>query len=136
LGPGLQLHKQTALKEIHSFARKPFCDKLQNDTAFVIAVFFGVLLSVVFAVSTFSKFGQVYQIELESRINPNNAPIASLLRLPGIGIGRAGAIVAYREKFRSPQQNRQPFQNSDDLQQVKGIGPKTVQNISQWLKFK
>jgi competence ComEA-like helix-hairpin-helix protein len=136
LGPGLKLQKQTALKRIHSFARKPFCDKLQNDRAFVIAVFFGVLLSVVFTVSTFSKFGQVYQIELESRINPNNAPIASLLRLPGIGIGRAGAIVAYREKFRNRQPNRQPFLKSDDLQQVKGIGPKTVQNISQWLKFK
>jgi len=136
LGPGLQLQQKNDLKKIHSFARKQFCDKLQNDRAFVIAVLFGVLLSVGFAASTFSKFRQACEIELESRINPNNAPIASLVRLPGIGIGRAGAVVAYREKFRSRKPNSQPFQNADDLQQVKGIGPKTVQNISKWLKFK
>jgi len=136
LDTGLQLQQQNALKKIHSFARKPFCDKLQNDRAFVMAVLFGALLSVGFAASTCSKFRQVCEIELESRINPNNAPIASLVRLPGVGIGRAGAITAYRENFSSCQPNRQAFQNPDDLQQVKGIGPKTVQNISKWLKFK
>jgi competence ComEA-like helix-hairpin-helix protein len=136
LDTGLQLQQQNILRKIHSFARKPFCDKLQNDRAFVIAVLFGVLLSVGFGLSTFSKLRQACEIELESRINPNNASIASLVRLPGVGIGRAGAIVAYHENFRRRQPNGQPFQNSDDLQQVKGIGPKTVQNISKWLKFK
>jgi len=130
------LQKETALKKIYPFARTPFCEKLQNGMAFVIAVSFGVLLSVAFAISTFSKFSHVCEVELESRINPNDAPIASLVRLPGIGISRAGAIAAYRENFSSQQPNRQAFQNSDDLQEVKGIGPKTVQNIGQWLKFK
>jgi len=130
------LQKETALKKIYPFAQTQFCEKLQNGSAFVIAVSLGVLLSVGFAISTFSKFSQVCEIELESRINPNDAPIASLVRLPGIGIGRAGAIAAYRENFSRRQPNRQAFQHCNDLQQVKGIGPKTVQNISQWLKFK
>ncbi|MGB2862084.1 MAG: helix-hairpin-helix domain-containing protein [Sedimentisphaerales bacterium] len=74
-------------------------------------------------------------IELEGRINPNDAPIESLIRLPGLGIGRAGAIVAYRENFNGKNAGSPAFQYCDDLQKIKGIGPKTVQNVSEWLKF-
>ena len=55
-------------------------------------------------------------------------------RLPGIGDGRAKAIVAYRENF-SERQNGKAFRNCDDLQKVKGIGPKTAEDICEWLKF-
>ena len=74
-------------------------------------------------------------IELENRINPNDAPIKSLIRLPGLGIGRAGAIVTYRENFNGKDGGSPAFQDCDDLQKVKGIGPKTVQNISELLTF-
>jgi competence protein ComEA len=83
-------------------------------------------------VSEFVGTGQSCEIKLESRINPNYAPIESLVRLPGIGVSRAGAIVAYREKFGDIEP---VFQSGNDLQKVKGIGPKTVQNIGEWLKF-
>ena len=73
-------------------------------------------------------------IELDGRINPNEAPVSSLVRLPGIGVSRAEAIVTYRENFREEGQ-RKAFQDSDDLQNVKGIGPVTVQNTGKWLKF-
>ncbi|MHC4593515.1 MAG: ComEA family DNA-binding protein [Planctomycetota bacterium] len=77
------------------------------------------------------------EVELENRINPNDAPVASLVRLPSIGMVRAGAIVAYREQsqFTGKDGNCQPFRSCDDLQKVSGIGPKTVQNINEWLKF-
>ena len=123
---------------IQSFAGTPFCDRLQNGNPFIIAVFGCVLFSISFAASSLSGFGSGFsgcEIELESRINPNDAPLASLVRLPGIGIGRAGAIVAYRENFAEQQEGSQPFRNCDDLQKVRGIGPKTVKNISEWLKF-
>jgi len=103
--------------------------------AFVIAVSVCVLFSIGFAASTLRRLGQSYEIELESRINPNDAPPASLVRLPGIGIGKAGAIAAYRENFSRRNGNTPAFQNPDDLQKVKGIGPKTAENISEWLKF-
>lgn len=74
-------------------------------------------------------------IKLKNRINPNNASAASMARLPGIGISRAEAIIAYRDSFRETNQNNQAFLNCDDLQNVKGIGPKTVQNIEEWLEF-
>ncbi len=79
--------------------------------------------------------GKSSEIKLESRINPNDAPIESLIRLPGIGASRAGAIVEYREKFDDTDSGHPVFQSCNDLQKVKGIGPKTVQNISEWLKF-
>lgn len=74
------------------------------------------------------------QIQLENRINPNHDPVESLVRLPGLGAGRAGAIIAYRESTARGGKNP-AFQNCDDLQNVRGIGPKTVQSISEWLKF-
>jgi competence ComEA-like helix-hairpin-helix protein len=104
--------------------------------AFVISVCVAVCFSCGFA-SNLLPFGSAFgecEIELESRINPNDAPVASLVRLPGIGMARAGAIVAYRE-FIGKVGNSPAFRNCDDLQKVSGIGPKTVRNISEWLKF-
>lgn len=71
------------------------------------------------------------RMEWESRINPNNASAESLARLPGLGPGRAGAIVAYRDSHRdSPA-----FRDSEDLQNVRGIGPGTVVRIDDWIEF-
>jgi len=103
--------------------------------AFVIAVFACVLLSGIFAALSLGRSGRVYEVCLHSKINPNNAPAESLVRLPGIGIVRAGAIIAYRVNFIEKQGQGQAFETIDDLQKVRGIGAKTVQNISKWLKF-
>lgn len=106
--------------------------------AFVIAVSVSVCFAVCFVVSGFCEFGPAFggcEIELDSRINPNDASLASLVRLPGIGISRAGAVVAYRENFGAQEPNGPAFQDCDDLQKVRGIGPKTAQNICGFLKF-
>jgi len=103
--------------------------------AFVIAASVSVLLSVYFLASGLPGLRQTSEIRLESRINPNKAPPASLVRLPGIGVGRAGAIVAYRESFSEKNGGKPAFWNCEDLQKVKGIGPKTAKSISKWLKF-
>ena len=102
--------------------------------AFVISIIAAVCLSWGFAENVAEPV-QSHTIELDGKINPNNAPAASLVRLPGIGISRAEAIVAYREKFNQKNKNEPAFQNCNDLQKVKGIGPKTAKNISQLLKF-
>jgi competence protein ComEA len=99
--------------------------------AFVISMCVCVLLCWFFSLDVIVA-GQPCEIELESRINPNDAPIASLVRLSGIGVSRAAAIVAYRE---SHGQEGRAFRDCSDLQKVKGIGPKTAENIRQWLKF-
>ncbi len=102
--------------------------------AFAISMFACALFSIGFAISSLAAVGEPSGIELDERINPNDAPLASMVRLPGIGIARAEAIVAYRENFGESGQSK-AFQNIDDLQKIKGIGPKTVQNISGWLEF-
>lgn len=102
--------------------------------AFVISICLAVCCSFGFTLNLEKDLG-CYDIELENRINPNDAPIESLVRLPGLGTGRAGAIVAYRENFNENDAGSPAFQNCDDLLKVKGIGPKTVQNISGLLKF-
>ena len=109
-------------------------NKIQSF-AFVIAASVCVLLSICFATSSLSERGLSEEIELEGKINPNNAPKGSLVRLPGIGVGRAAAIVSYRTNFTEQNVDSPAFQNCDDLQKVRGIGPKTAQNICEWLKF-
>ncbi|MHC4912962.1 MAG: ComEA family DNA-binding protein [Planctomycetota bacterium] len=101
--------------------------------AFVIAAGATVCFSICFAVNGLAGQGQSSQIWLESRINPNEAPVASLVRIPGIGTVRTAAMVAYRENLGSA--DNPAFRDCDDLQKVHGIGPKTAQNICQWLRF-
>jgi competence ComEA-like helix-hairpin-helix protein len=109
-------------------------NKIQSF-AFCLALSTAACLSICFVVSSLAGFGQPCEIRLESRINPNYAPPASLVRLPGIGDGRARAIVAYRDEFSKKDSNSIAFRNCADLQKVKGIGPKTVEDMCEWLKF-
>lgn len=102
--------------------------------AFVIIAAVCVLASTFFAFSYFSRFDKQSEIVLRDKVNPNDAPVASLVRLPGIGPGRAEAIVAYRKKFVKTA-GKQAFEDCDDLQKVKGIGPKTAEGLRKWLRF-
>jgi competence protein ComEA len=91
-------------------------------------------LSIFFAIGKFSK-PQVLSFSLEDRINPNVAPAASLVRLHGIGIVKARQIELYRQQVSSFGTDTKAFKNVTDLDKVSGIGPKTVQNMRNFLKF-
>ena len=99
-------------------------------SAFLIAIAISALLAVCFASPCLSGSSRQGTVVLQSRINPNHADISSLTRLPGIGTVKATAIAAYRDNT-----NSTPFTNAQDLQKIKGVGPKTVEKISQWLTF-
>lgn len=71
----------------------------------------------------------------QERVNPNTAPVGSLIRLPGIGLTRARAIVAHRDAVQRSPGDDLAFRRSADLQQIKGIGPQTVGHIAGWLEF-
>jgi len=94
----------------------------------VCVLFCGVILSANVAVLRESRGA-----EPDEKINPNEATVASLVRLPGIGESRAAAIVAYRESI--GENGCRAFEKVEDLQKVRGIGPKTAENISEWLRF-
>jgi competence protein ComEA len=86
------------------------------------------------AVSTWCIFsnpaaaGNGEKIVLDDKINPNADTAVSIARLPSLGAAKAKAIIEYR-------QSGVIFNDAADLDKVKGIGPKTVENIRPYLKF-
>ena len=58
----------------------------------------------------------------EQKININNASKSELMRFPGIGDNLSGKIIKYRNIHGQ-------FNSLDNLQSVKGIGPKTVAKL-------
>jgi competence ComEA-like helix-hairpin-helix protein len=100
-----------------------------------------VCVAVCFSISFMANLRAVesnvirHESQLQTRINPNNALVESLVRLPGLGVGRAGALVAYRENFKKTNGKSLAFEDCNDLLKISGIGPKTVQGIREWLEF-
>jgi len=62
-----------------------------------------------------------------ARIHINQADPATLCLLPRIGPALAQRIVDARREA--------PFADADDLQRVRGIGPKTVERLRPWVRF-
>ncbi|WP_041081897.1 ComEA family DNA-binding protein [Thermotoga profunda] len=62
------------------------------------------------------------------KINVNTATLEELLELPGIGEVKASEIIKFREKNGF-------FKKPEDLLQVPGIGPKTVEKIKDMIAF-
>ena len=105
-------------------------------SGFVVAVSLCVLGVVLFAFFGAGESGQGRILSLEERVNPNEASVGSLVRLPGIGVSKAVAIIAYRDGIVEEQgSSGLAFRDCNDLRKVSGIGPKTVENIGGLLKF-
>lgn len=101
--------------------------------SFVLAIFISFCSCILFGISKFTN-ETTCQSALDAQINPNDATSASLMRLPGIGRGKAEAIISYREQ-QAKGNTGQAFGNCADLENVRGIGPKTVEKICEWLRF-
>ena len=77
----------------------------------------------------FSASQKTEQVQkLESKVNVNTASEKELATLPGIGQKTANRIVKYRQQFG-------PFETSQDLLEVKGIGKKTLKKIENLISF-
>jgi competence ComEA-like helix-hairpin-helix protein len=61
------------------------------------------------------------------KVNVNTATEEQLAFKPGVGPELAKRIVRYRDEQRRKNPQVMPFQKPEDLAQVKGIGPKTLQ---------
>jgi hypothetical protein len=75
---------------------------------------------------------------IRSSVNPNVAPWWGLTVLPRIGEVTARRIVQYRESVtQGPSADGilPVFKRACDLEEVRGIGPKTVQRIARYLRF-
>lgn len=96
-------------------------------TVIIIAALFAGVLNVA---ECYLRLGDGNEIVLEGRVNPNTAEIGSLVNLKGIGPSRAKAIIEYRK-----QNGQAVFTCIEDVEKVKGIGPKTGSAMKQWLYF-
>ncbi len=63
----------------------------------------------------------VKKLSPSERIDLNRAPVTELMRLPGLGLKKAQAIVSHRQ--------RQPFRRPEDVVAVKGLGPAWFQKV-------
>ena len=71
-----------------------------------------------------------------ARINPNTATVAELSLMPNIGPALAERIVDYRQHYKTQHgPDAVAFTQAADLQNVKGIGPKTVEELAPYLRF-
>lgn len=77
------------------------------------------------AISLISSFASAKTKEVEGIVNLNTASVQELMLLPGIGKSKAEAIVAYRQAH--------PFKSSEELSEIKGIGPKMLQKLEKYL---
>ena len=59
-------------------------------------------------------------------ISLNDATVADLIKLPGIGEAKANDIIAYRNEHG-------PFENIEDLKNVSGIGENLFAKIKDYL---
>lgn len=64
------------------------------------------------------------------RLDPNIAPRADLMLLPGIGPALADGILEYRNSLPPPA-----FRSPQDLGRVRRIGPATVEKLAPHLRF-
>lgn len=71
-------------------------------------------------VVTFLSMGAAFSAD---KLNLNTATKAELMMLPGVGDSTADAIIMYREQNGS-------FKSVDDLDNVKGIGDKKMEKLT------
>jgi competence ComEA-like helix-hairpin-helix protein len=105
-----------------------------QSLGFMVGAGLSLVLALCLVIATFGR-GEGNTIKLTGRVNPNTASPASLARLPGIGLTRAQAIVAYRARIREETGREAIFGCPEDLRAIAGIGPKTVDNMASWLEF-
>ena len=65
-------------------------------------------------------------LQRSRQIDVNAASVAALERLPQVGPSLARRIVAYRDAHG-------PFRNAEDLMEVPGIGPKTLETLEEYI---
>ncbi len=106
-----------------------------QSLAFLVGMGVCLALSVGFAKGVLERTEDSPMGAWVGRINPNEAPAASLMRLPQVGAARARAIVAHRGRAGMQEGRAAVFTKADDLRQIKGIGPAIVEGLRPWLRF-
>lgn len=84
-----------------------------------------LLVVVALAIATSALAGVRQTKQMTGVVNINTASQAELSMLPGVGKGKAAAIIAERQKG--------PFKAPQDIQKVKGIGKKQFASLEKFI---
>ncbi|PIR18300.1 MAG: hypothetical protein COV46_00460 [Deltaproteobacteria bacterium CG11_big_fil_rev_8_21_14_0_20_49_13] len=84
-----------------------------------------VLVAVVLTVASSAMAAKSSKKELTGVVNINTATVQELTMIPGVGKSKAEAVVAQRQSG--------PFKTTQDIEKVKGIGPKMFAKIVQYI---
>lgn len=68
-------------------------------------------------------------VQDDGKVNINTADVQELMTIPGIGPSKAAAILQYREEHG-------PFNSSDAIMEVTGIGQKTFEKLESFITAK
>jgi len=109
--------------------------RLIESVGFAVIACLCVAAGLAVAAAVTGAAADVSESAVAEGINPNEAPAASLVRLPGVGPTRAQMIVAYRQGRADSDAETAVFRRPEDLTAIKGIGPVTVEEIRPWLQF-
>lgn len=92
-------------------------------------LFLGVpFFAVIFSFSFFQQeWEPEHKKEYQFLIDMNTAPVEELLALPGIGEKLAEGIVLYRKE-------KGPFNDHQEIMNVKGIGEKKLNTVKPYLR--
>jgi DNA uptake protein ComE-like DNA-binding protein len=131
----LRVHRMTKRPADFAPAGHDSALRAAQSLAFLVGVGICLVLSLGFAAGALQRSEDATPIHSQERINPNEAPVASLMRLPQIGLARARAIVTHRNGVGSQPGQLQAFKTAEDLRQIKGIGPAIVEDVRPWLRF-
>jgi len=71
----------------------------------------------------------------QDKLDPNDATWWQLTALPRIGESLARRMTRYRNEIGDHESTTRAFFRPDDLQRVRGIGPKTVARLAPFLRF-
>jgi len=110
----------------------PYWLRRADQAAVAVAVLVGLGAMIAWWASQGGWTGRLIEIEQSEpldyrfQLDVNAADWPELAQLPGIGPTLAGRIVESRE-------TEGPFLDHEDLQRVRGIGPKTLQKIRPFL---
>lgn len=74
-------------------------------------------------------------LELQDRIDPNEADAPLLAALPALGERRALDIVEFRERALQREPGRVVYQRIEDLMQIRGIGTAIIEQLRPFLRF-
>jgi competence protein ComEA len=81
------------------------------------------------AIHATAKTAEADRLLFGEKMDLNRADAAALEIIPGIGPSLAKRIIADRS-------SRGPFERIEDLERVRGIGPRTVEKIRAWAEIR